>query len=87
MTPVGFGPTQFALVELEPAPLDHSGKGSTAGMTKIVVKTSGNDFSLKSMKTEQALASACRRPNKVEAGEMQTKKAEGRRPKKRRKKK
>ena len=39
------------------------------------------------MKTEQALASARRRPNKVEAKEMQTKKAEGRRPKKRKKKK
>ena len=28
MTPVGFEPTQFALVELESTPLDHSGKMS-----------------------------------------------------------
>ena len=28
MTPVGFEPTQFALVELESTPLDHSGKVS-----------------------------------------------------------
>ena len=26
MTPVGFEPTQLALVELESTPLDHSGK-------------------------------------------------------------
>jgi hypothetical protein len=29
MTPVGFEPTQLALVELESTPLDHSGKVST----------------------------------------------------------
>ena len=28
MTPVGFEPTQLALVELESTPLDHSGKVS-----------------------------------------------------------
>ena len=28
MTPVGFEPTQLALVELESTPLDHSGKAS-----------------------------------------------------------
>ena len=28
MTPVGFGPTQLALVELESTPSDHSGKVS-----------------------------------------------------------
>ena len=44
-------------------------------------------FSLKSMKTEQALASTRRRPNKMEAREMQTKRAEGRRPKKRKRNK
>ena len=52
MTPVGFEPTQFALVELESTPLDHSGKVSAAGGTKIVVKASGTDFSFKLMKTE-----------------------------------
>ena len=31
MTPVGFEPTQIALVELESTPLDHSGKVSTDG--------------------------------------------------------
>ena len=31
---MGFEATQFALVELESTPLDHSGKVSTAGMTK-----------------------------------------------------
>ena len=30
MTPVGFEPTQLALVELESTPLDHSGKVSLA---------------------------------------------------------
>ena len=30
MTPVGFEPTQLALVELESTPLDHSGKVSVA---------------------------------------------------------
>ena len=30
VTPVGFEPTQFALVELESTPLDHSGKVSLA---------------------------------------------------------
>ena len=50
MTPVGLEPTQFALVELEPA-LDHSGKVSTAGLAKILVQTSGTDFfSFKSAK-------------------------------------
>ena len=44
MTPVGFEPSQFALVEIGPTPLDHSGKASTAGMTKIVVTTSGTVF-------------------------------------------
>ena len=29
LTPVGFEPTQLALVELESTPLDHSGKVST----------------------------------------------------------
>ena len=35
MTPVGFEPTQFALVELESTPLDRSGKVSTAWKVKI----------------------------------------------------
>ena len=30
MTPVGFEPTQLALVELESTPLDHSGKVSSS---------------------------------------------------------
>jgi hypothetical protein len=30
MTAVGFGPTQYALVELESTPLNHSGKLSMA---------------------------------------------------------
>lgn len=39
MTPVGFEPTQFALVELESTPLDHSGKVSTAWEAKILSST------------------------------------------------
>ena len=54
MTPLGFEPTQFALVKLESAPLDRSGKLSTAGMAKIVVKTSRADFSFKTNETEHA---------------------------------
>ena len=71
MTPVGFA--KFALVGLESAPL--------AGMPEIWVQTSGLRFSLKSMEAEQGAGSACCRPNKVEA------KAEGWRPKKRKKQK
>ena len=48
MTPVGFEPAQFALVELESAPPHHSGKASTAGIAKFVVLTSGTEFSFKS---------------------------------------
>ena len=44
MTPVGFEPTQFALVELESTPLDHSGKVSTDRFTKIAATASGTDF-------------------------------------------
>ena len=44
MTPMGFEPMQFALVDVASTPLDHSGKVSTAGMTKIVVQPSGTDF-------------------------------------------
>ena len=33
MTAVGFEPTQFALVELESTPLDHSGKLSVATLS------------------------------------------------------
>ena len=47
MTPVGFEPTQFALVELESTPLDHSGKVSTAWKVKIFGETSRTVFSLK----------------------------------------
>ena len=54
LTRVGFAPTQFALVELESTPLDDSGKVSTAGMTKIAVKTSRADFSFKTNETEHA---------------------------------
>ena len=39
MTPVGFELTQFALVELESTPLDHSGKVSTAWKVKILGQT------------------------------------------------
>ena len=44
MTPVGFEPTQFALVELESTPLDHSGKVSTAWKVKILGQTSRTIF-------------------------------------------
>ena len=44
MTPVGFEPTQFALVELESTPLDHSGKVSTAWKVKILGQTSRTVF-------------------------------------------
>ena len=37
MTPVGFEPTQLALVELESTPLDHSGKVSRLALdTKLI---------------------------------------------------
>ena len=36
MTPVGFEPTQLALVELESTPLDHSGKVSLISRSKLV---------------------------------------------------
>ena len=36
MTPVGFEPTQLALVELESTPLDHSGKLSRANLIKEI---------------------------------------------------
>ena len=35
LTPVGFEPTQLALVELESTPLDHSGKESWKHDTKV----------------------------------------------------
>jgi hypothetical protein len=35
MTPVGFEPTQLALVELESTPLDHSGKVSIQRRRKV----------------------------------------------------
>ena len=35
MTPVGFEPTQLALVDLESTPLDHSGKVSSACATRV----------------------------------------------------
>ena len=46
MTPVGFEPTQLALVELESTPLDHSGKVSMHALSNIcayseVARTSG----------------------------------------------
>ena len=44
MTPVGFEPMQFALVELESTPLDHSGKVSTAWKVKILGQTSRTVF-------------------------------------------
>ena len=44
MTPVGFEPTQSALVELESTPLDHSGKVSTAWKVKILGQTSRTVF-------------------------------------------
>ena len=47
MTPVGFEPTQFALVELESTPLDHSGKVSTAWKVNFLDQTSRTVFSLK----------------------------------------
>ena len=47
MTPVGFEPTQFALVELESTPLDHSGKVSTAWKVKIFGGNIQDCFSLK----------------------------------------
>ena len=87
MTPVEFEPAQFALVELESAPLDHSGKASTAGMTKIVVETSGTDFFLQ---IHENRASPCINPPSPQQSGSQRdadKKAEGKRPKKRKKKK
>ena len=42
MTPVGFEPTQLALVELESTPLDHSGKVSRSCFfrtTKLTYKS------------------------------------------------
>ena len=39
LTPVGFEPTQLALVGLESTPLDHSGKVSTA--TNVTTKKHG----------------------------------------------
>ena len=42
VTPVGFEPTQFALVELEPTPLDHSGKVSI--WTKFASETCLRDI-------------------------------------------
>ena len=44
MTPVGFDPMQFALVELESTPLDHSGKVSAAWKVKILGQTSRTVF-------------------------------------------
>ena len=85
MTPVGFEPTQFALVELESTPLDHSGKVSTAGTTKIVVTTSGTDFSLQ---IHENRASPCiNPPSPQQSGSKRDadKKAEGKRPKQREK--
>ena len=38
MTPVGFEPTQLALVELESTPLDHSGKVSMQALNNIVTR-------------------------------------------------
>ena len=38
MTPVGFEPTQLALVELESTPLDHSGKVSVAKRSRLKKK-------------------------------------------------
>ena len=52
MTPVGFEPTQFARVELEPTPLDHSSK---VACPKFWSKHLGLTFSFKAMNTEQAL--------------------------------
>ena len=40
MTPVGFEPTQLALVELETTPLDHSGKVSL----RPQLRTNDNDI-------------------------------------------
>ena len=87
MTPVGFEPTQFALVELESTPLDHSGKVSTAGVTKIVVKTSWTVFFLQ---INENKASPCINPPSPQQSGSQRdadKKADGRRPMKRKKKK
>ena len=39
MTPVGFEPMQFALVDSSSTPLDHSGKVSTAWKVKILAQT------------------------------------------------
>jgi hypothetical protein len=36
MTPVGFEPTQLALVELESIPLDHSGKVSLLPLAALL---------------------------------------------------
>ena len=84
MTPVGFEPTQFALVELESTPLDHSGKVSTAGMTKIVVQASGTDFFTQ---IHENRASPCISPPSPQQKANADKKAAGKRPKKRKKKK
>ena len=87
MTPVGFEPTQFALVELESTPLDHSGKVSTVGMTKIAVNTSWTDFFFQIH--ENRVSPCINPPSPQQSGSQRDadKKAEGRRPKKRKKKK
>ena len=41
MTPVGFEPTQLALVGLESTPLDHSGKVSVATVPQINMSICG----------------------------------------------
>ena len=41
MTPVGFEPTQLALVELESTPLDHSGKVSMPKEARATEKNQG----------------------------------------------
>ena len=37
LTPVGFEPTQLALVELESTPLDHSGKLSSMDEELVII--------------------------------------------------
>ena len=43
MTPVGFEPTQLALVELESTPLDHSGKVSIPCSTPLIIMRFATD--------------------------------------------
>ena len=54
MTPVGFEPTQLALVELESTPLDHSGKVSMSADARAAEKKPGGQRALHALQPEVA---------------------------------